>query len=227
MNQQRYKYPRTPHLNFSAGVGGDDLKLDSDRIFINRHVVVTEKLDGENTTLYSDYIHARSLDSGHHPSRAWVKALHASIRSDIPPGWRICGENVYAQHSIVYYQLKSYFYMFSIWNEQNQCLSWADTQEWAEILGLELPPVLYEGIWNKDKIISLVGSLNLDSCEGLVVRNSEQFNFSDFSYNVAKWVRSNHVQTDGAYKLCPSRAESAPHEHWMLREVISNHLLNS
>lgn len=210
MSLQRYKYPRTPHLSFSPGVGRDDLKFDSNQIFINRHVIVTEKLDGENTTLYPNYIHARSLDSRHHPSRTWVKALQASISNDIPPGWRICGENVYAQHSIFYHQLKSYFYVFSIWNEENQCLSWGDTQEWVEILGLELPPVLYEGIWNEAKMISLAENLDLDVCEGYVVRNSEQFDFVDFSYNVAKWVRSNHVQTD---------------EHWMDREVIPNQLL--
>ena len=60
---QRYKYPRTPHLSFSPGVGGDDIKLDSNKIFANCQVVVTEKLDGENTTFYPNYIHARSLDS--------------------------------------------------------------------------------------------------------------------------------------------------------------------
>jgi hypothetical protein len=211
MSSQRYKYPRTPHLSFSPGVGRDDLKLDSNQIFLNRHVIVTEKLDGENTTLYPDYIHSRSLDSRHHPSRAWVKALQASISNDIPPGWRICGENVYAQHSIFYHQLKSYFYVFSIWNEKNQCLSWGDTQEWVEILGLELPPVLYEGIWDEAKMIFLAKNLDLDVCEGYVVRNIEQFDFADFSYNVAKWVRSNHVQTD---------------EHWMDREVIPNQLLS-
>lgn len=210
MSLQWYKYPRTPHLSFSPGVGGDDLKLDSNKIFNNCHVVVTEKLDGENTTLYPDYIHARSLDSHHHPSRAWVKALQASIANDIPAGWRICGENVYAQHSIVYDRLKSYFYMFSIWNEKNQCLSWADTQEWAEILGLELPSVLYEGFWEEKKMISLADNLDLDICEGFVVRNTKQFAFKNFSHNMAKWVRSNHVQTD---------------EHWMYRDVIPNKLL--
>ena len=122
MYYQRYKYPRTPHLSFSPGVGKDDLKHDCDReaypkgnrLFVNCQVVVTEKLDGENTTLYRDYIHARSLDSRHHPSRAWVKALQASIGHDIPQGWRICGENLYARHSIVYENLSSYFYLFSI-----------------------------------------------------------------------------------------------------------------
>lgn len=51
MSSQRYKYPRTPHLSFSPGVGKDDIKLDSNTIFADSQIVVTEKMDGENTTL--------------------------------------------------------------------------------------------------------------------------------------------------------------------------------
>ncbi len=206
---QRYKYPRTPHLSFSPGVGGDDIKLYSNKIFANCQVVLTEKLDGENTTFYPNYIHARSLDSRHHPSRAWVKALQASMGHNIPSGWRICGENLYARHSIAYDNLKSYFYIFAIWNQDNYCLSWSETQEWAEIWDLELPPVMYQGLWDEAKIKAIGENLNRYKCEGYVVRNVEQFHYNDFANNMAKWVRSNHVQSD---------------EHWMSQEVIPNKL---
>jgi ATP-dependent RNA circularization protein (DNA/RNA ligase family) len=207
MPPQLYKYPRTPHLSFSPGVTEDDLKLDRQNIFANCQVVVTEKLDGENTTLYRDYLHARSLDSRHHVSRAWVKALQASIGQDIPLGWRICGENLYAQHAIAYENLTSYFYLFSIWNQDNYCLSWSETLEWAEMLGLALPQVLYQGLWSEAKMRNLAESLNLEQCEGFVVRKIAQFHYQDFAENIAKWVRSNHVQTD---------------EHWMYQEVVPN-----
>ena len=169
-------------------------------------MVVTEKLDGENTTFYRDYIHARSLDSRHHPSRAWVKALQASIAHDIPAGWRICGENLYARHAIAYENLTSYFYLFSIWNQDNFCLSWSETEEWAAMLGLELPRVMYRGLWNEAEIRKIGDHLDLEKCEGFVVRNVEQFHYQDFSQNIAKWVRSNHVQN----------------EHWMYQEVVPN-----
>ena len=211
MDSQRYKYPRTPHLSFSPGVGGDDIKLNSEDLFQDYYVVVTEKLDGENTTLYPDAMHARSLDSRHHPSRAWVKSLQASMSYDIPIGWRICGENVYARHSIAYDNLKSYFYLFSIWNEDNYCLSWSETQEWAKIWGLEIPQVMYEGIWNENQIKEIGKNLDLNKCEGFVVRKSKQFHYKEFVNNMAKWVRNNHVQTD---------------EHWMYKEVIPNKLSN-
>ena len=211
MYSQRYKYPRIPHLSFSPGVGFDDLKLDRDRdrLFADCQIVVTEKLDGENTTLYQDYIHARSLDGRHHPSRAWVKALHASIGRDIPQGWRICGENLYARHSIAYENLSSYFYLFSIWDRDNYCLNWAQTQEWAQMLDLELPKVIYQGVWDKAKIKAIANNIDPEICEGFVVRKVDKFHYNDFAQNMAKWVRPHHVQTD---------------EHWMYREVIPNKL---
>lgn len=207
MSPQLYKYPRTPHLSFSPGVTEDDLKLDRQQIFANCEVVVTEKLDGENTTFYRNYIHARSLNSRHHPSRTWVKALQASIGHNIPVGWRICGENLYARHSIAYDNLTSYFYLFSIWNQDNYCLSWSETEEWAEMLSLELPKVMYRGLWNEAKLKSIANSLNLEQCEGFVVRKTAQFHYQNFAQNIAKWVRSNHIQTD---------------EHWMYRNVVPN-----
>ena len=112
--KQYYKYPRTPHLPWSQGASADDSLLKDSKLFEGQEVVITEKMDGENTTMYPDHIHARSIDSRHHPSRTWVKSLHGSIAHLIPQGWRLCGENLYAQHSIAYEGLKSYFYLFSV-----------------------------------------------------------------------------------------------------------------
>ncbi len=67
----------------------------------------------------------------------------------IPEGWRICGENVYACHSIHYIALTSYFYVFSIWNEKNECLSWDATVAWCKKLGLAHVPLLYRGPYNE------------------------------------------------------------------------------
>jgi hypothetical protein len=97
------KYPRTYHLPWSDGATDDDRVLtdeDLETNFAGRTVVVTEKMDGENTTMYNDCIHARSPDSGPHPSRDWVKNLHAQIQWQIPEGWRISGENLYATHTL-------------------------------------------------------------------------------------------------------------------------------
>ena len=70
------KYPHTPYLAWSPSVDINDEVLDTTSHFEGKEIVVTEKLDGENTTMYHDHIHARSIDSANHPSRNWVRALH-------------------------------------------------------------------------------------------------------------------------------------------------------
>lgn len=210
MNQKRYKYPRTPHLPWSPGGTSDDIALDLTACFEGKSVVVTEKLDGENTTLYRDHLHARSIDSAHHPSREWIKRFHGEIGYQIPEGWRICGENLYARHSLAYDDLESYFYAFSIWNEQNYCLRWQETLEWTALLGLVTPPVLYRGDWDEKRIQDLL--IDVDRVEGYVVRSADGFHYSEFAKNTAKWVRKEHVQTD---------------EHWMFAAVIPNGLKES
>ncbi|MGC5412734.1 RNA ligase family protein, partial [Streptomyces sp. DT225] len=59
----RTHYPRTPHLPWSPGATSDDVRMTDLAALAGTEVVVTEKLDGENTTLYADGLHARSLDS--------------------------------------------------------------------------------------------------------------------------------------------------------------------
>ncbi len=63
----------------------DDKILTSISYFDKKQVVATEKMHGENTTLYQDYIHARSLDSRNHSSRNWIKNFWYQIKNEIPP----------------------------------------------------------------------------------------------------------------------------------------------
>jgi len=175
------------------------------------------KMDGESCSIYRDYVHARSLDSRHHESRSWVKNLQARIGHEIPEGYRICGENLYAKHTIHYHNLPSYFLGFSVWNDKNVCLGWDETLEWFELLGLSHVPVLYEGAWNEQAIRDVFPeTYNGDPCEGFVVRLREPFHYVHFQSSVAKYVearfREELEQTDDSFKP------------WYLREVVRNHL---
>jgi hypothetical protein len=203
--QRRYKYPRTPHLPWSPGATRDDLALHSVAHFEGQEVVVTEKMDGENTTLYRDGLHARSLSSGPHPSRDWIRQRQAEVGYLIPEGWRICGENLFARHSLAYEALPSWFMVFSIWDQGNRCLSWDDTLEWAALLGLEVVPTLYRGPWDARAVKAL--PCPVETTEGYVVRTAAGFPFAAFKERVAKYVRPHHVQTD---------------QHWMMAPVIPN-----
>ena len=205
---KKYKYPKTWFVPQSRSIDDHKRVLSDLSCFEGKDVVITEKLDGENTTMYSDFIHARSLDSKDHPSRHWIKAMHAAIKFSIPEGIRICGENMYATHSIHYIDLLSYFYIFSVW-DSDTCLSWEDTEEWARYLGFPTVPLLYIGEFNLEKFESIVDSLDTEKQEGVVIRNAYSFSIEDFNSNVAKWVRPKHIQTN---------------EHWMNKEVIPNEL---
>jgi len=201
------KYPRTYHLPWSPGATNDDKTMSSTSSFEGREVVVTAKMDGENSSMYRDHIHARSLSYSPHESRNLMKSLWSQIRMDIPEGWRICGENLTAVHSIEYHNLDHFFQVFSIWNEWNVCLSWDETEAYAEMLGLSTVPVLYRGVWDETTLRNLVPSHPNDPCEGYVVRVADSFRYSEFRKLVGKFVRENHVQTD---------------EHWMRKAVVFN-----
>jgi hypothetical protein len=200
--QTRVKYPRTYHLPWSEGVGRDDRVMASiGELIGSSRVIVTEKMDGENTTMYNDYIHARSLDSPNHFTRNWVKNYHAQIAHEIPDGYRICGENLYGQHAIEYSNLPTYFMVFSIWNRAT-CLSWDDTVEWCELLGLQHVPVLLDHeLPTKESLDRLWKYETQDrQSEGYVVRTAEAFEMRDFRWKVGKFVRANHVSSDNHWR---------------------------
>jgi len=193
----RIKYPRTHHAPWSEGMHGDDRRIANMDAFFGKRVIVTEKKDGENTTLYTDGMHARSIDGRHHDSRNWVKGMvWARIAGDLPPGWRVCGENLYAKHSIAYDDLPSYFMGFSLWNERNVRRGWDETKAWFELLGIVSVPVLYDGIYDERLIRALYDSKrDWARSEGYVITLADPISYAQFRTCVAKVVRANHVQT--------------------------------
>jgi hypothetical protein len=205
------KYSRTWHLPWSPGVTKDDRVMNSLDHLNGRRVIVTEKMDGENTTMYSDYIHARSIDSANHESRNWVKQYWSTFCFDIPPEWRVCGENLYAKHSIKYDKLSSYFLGFSIWNDLNECLSWTETLEWFKLLGIKHVPVLYDGVFDESTIKRCWDEKKYNTQEGYVLRVADKFSYREFTTNVLKFVRAGHVGED--------------RHHWRMKQIEPNELL--
>lgn len=200
------KYPRTYHLPWSPGQTKDDRAHADDSAFVGKDVVVTLKMDGENTTMYNDYVHARSLTMEPHPSRNRVKAIHAALAADIPDEWRICGENLTAVHSIKYEDLKGYFLLFSVWNEKNVCLNWEETLEWAALLNVPVVPELYKGPYERKRVEEVFAPFAAEH-EGYVIRLAGEFPYSAFRTSVGKYVRKDHVQTHG---------------HWFRRKMELN-----
>lgn len=208
---KRYKYPRTYHFSFSPGRSSDDkIFNDYEQYFKDKEVVITEKMDGENTTIYNDMCHARSINSAHREYHSWLLNYARSFQYMLNDGERVCGEYLFAKHSIYYENLPSYFMVFSIWNGE-QCLSWEDTVKRCKELNLITVPVLYKGIYDKNKIDEAIKEVANRNGEGIVMRLSSGYSYDNFNTSIIKYVRANHVQTD---------------EHWSNQKIIQNTLKN-
>ena len=207
------KYPRTLHFPWSAEINNDDKVLKSSHFMKGQRIIGTIKMDGENTTLYSDAnkMHARSLDSKHNFTRDEVKSFAASIAHDIPDRWRICGENVWAQHSISYENLLHTFYGFSIWDHRNVALAWDEgndnTLDWFSLIGVHSVTKVYDGIFDENEMKNTAKEVVNAGHEGVVFRLACEIPYNEFQFSVAKYVRANHVQTS---------------DHWMHEEIKRN-----
>ncbi|NJL70066.1 MAG: RNA ligase family protein [Candidatus Competibacteraceae bacterium] len=229
------KYPSTKHFPWTQHSTTDDKIMSAAEVvrnFSGREVAVTEKLDGENTSMYSDHIHARSTSGRPHPSREIVKQMHASIKGLIPDNWRICGENVRQQHSIHYSGLGTYFFVFAIFDENNVCLSYDDTKDFANELGLTMVRELYRGPWDEKAVKACYtgksafdaydvaeyrqSGVKVETSEGYVCRVVDSFPSPEpkkgektWFETLAKFVREDHVTTS---------------EHWMFENPVWNEL---
>lgn len=207
------KYPRTYHVTWS-NLLKDDRMLESDDIFEDEEVIASIKMDGECSTLYNDYTHARSLDSGSHETRNWLKGYWSRFNYQISEGMRICGENLYAQHCIHYDNLRTYFQVFSIWYNMT-CLSWDETLEYSMLLDLDVVPVIYRGVYDKDKIIQAFKDYetNVGRAEGYVIRLAGEFKYGDFRRSVAKYVNPEFREM-----------VNNTHGHWISQKIVPNSL---
>jgi len=214
------KYNRTFHFPWSPGATNDDKIAASVSGLVNVPIVITEKMDGSNTSLESDGCYARTHSGPpSHASFDGLKALHATIKYKIPDYMQLFGEWCYARHSIEYSELPGYFMLFNARNltcASPFWVSWEEVKLWAEEIEVPVVPVLFEGTVSSEKELQeLVESfMNQPSrCggirEGVVARVAKEFWDDDFDHKVLKCVRANHVQTS---------------EHWKDQEIIRNKL---
>jgi hypothetical protein len=202
------KYGRTFHLPISRGATSDDKIMSSLDGLKVHDLVVTEKMDGENTTIHSGGSHARSPDSRYHPSRDWLKAFAAGISPQLSDEERIIGENLYARHSIAYQALPSYFLGFA-WIVGDEVQSRDMTLARFEELSIQPVPTIYRGPYRPGLFDDLAKTLDVNKQEGFVARTAGAFAETAMPDCVGKYVREGHVQTE---------------THWMKAELIPNRL---
>ena len=209
----KIKYPRTFHLPYSEKSTSDDKIMKSDTHFIGKEVVVTIKMDGENTTIYRDTSHARSLNSlFDSEDRRWIETFRMLyVENKLDPNMRVCGENLFYKHTCSYDNLKSMFYGFSTWNG-NTCLSWDDTLKIFNELNIQPVDVIYRGMYDKELILKLFREYDSNNInEGFVVRLVDSFDISEFKTSLNKFVKNTFV---------------IPSKHWKY-DVKQNNILDS
>lgn len=211
------KYPRTPHLPWSPGGTSDDKKIKSIDYFLDKNIIIPEKMDGSNVCLQSNNCFARSHSSQpNHPSFDAFKSLHSQVKHLIPDNLQIFGEWLFAKHSIYYDNLPSWLMIFGVRDLKNKTwASWEEVALWGQELKVATVPLLFEGAApdKEDKLINLINNFTDqksslgEAREGIVIRLSGSFSDIDFSKSIAKWVRKDHVQTD---------------DHWKHQQIIKN-----
>jgi|688.fasta_scaffold51886_4 hypothetical protein len=202
------KYPRTYHLPFSPEVHSDDKICDLgdlNRIIDEKiEVVILVKLDGGNACLSKDGVFARThAQETSCPTFDFIKNVHyyQNLNDLTEQNLKIFGENMFAVHSIVYENLKDYFYVFNILDENsNNFLSHDEVDEWATAHKMQVVPKIYEGVipsltWLEKYLALMLSKNDLGGPrEGFVIRTKKAFSSDDFSKNVFKYVRKDHVQ---------------------------------
>jgi hypothetical protein len=144
------QYPK--HLNLS---------LNAAQILLKEQAVVAQaSWQQEVISVYNNYCHAHNVEHAL-DAQVYLGSAAASIQQDLPAAWRICGIMQAEQ-----------FYVLTIWNEHNTCLSWADTQIWAALLGLRLWLVVAE--------THNLTTLSLEQASPYFIRPSAALSMLDF-----------------------------------------------
>lgn len=198
--RNRVRHPRTHHLPWSETVSPDD-EVNRDLSGLEgKEIVLSVKMDGEQTTMYSDGIHGRGQKYGPRgaENRSVIRGIHARIAADIPEGWRVCGENLQGQRTIKYAYLADRFQVYGIWDAHDVLLPWDETLEWCGMLDLTPVKVLWRGLYDPAAIkAACVPVVDGDEAEGGVVRPSGAVPHQDFRKVVAKYVRAGHQPVHG------------------------------
>lgn len=187
-----YKAPRTPHLPWSAGRGPGEFELTEKELegWGGREVVVTLKLDGALASIYhGGYVHGRRVTTFEATEGDRIKSLAAEVGWDLPTGFRVVGASLSPTTRNLSPHPRGFFPVFSVWRA-GECLPWSETLEWAELLGLTTPPVLYQGPWQPGVIRTLDwAGFEGGPMDGYVVRPAGSFSLREYRSQVGKFVR--------------------------------------
>lgn len=181
-------YPRTPYLREpDAGAAGDRVVPVAERsAWLHRPVVVEEKLDGANVTIWLDGGRVRVASRGGPgamdragqlgPLRAWVSRQYDALRAMLDGGRVLYAEWLWLTHTVRYDRLPDHLVALDIWHAGSGFAEVPERDEQVRAARLAGPPRLFAGVLGSvDALDALIGRSRFGATpmEGVVLRRDD------------------------------------------------------
>ncbi|MGI9002004.1 MAG: RNA ligase family protein [Pseudonocardia sp.] len=181
-------YPRTPYLWTPDGGAAGDLVLDPGERpdWLQRPVVVEEKVDGANVSVWCDGGRVQVASRGGPdamdragqlgPLRARVGAAHDELAALLDGDWVLYGEWLWLSHTIHYERLPDHLIVLDLWHPKSGFADLPERDERVGASGLIIPPRLFSGVLGSaDAILGLMGPSRFGTAlmEGVVLRRGD------------------------------------------------------
>jgi hypothetical protein len=181
-------YPRIPYLWPSdVATAGDRVVPDVEReLWFHRHVVVEEKIDGANVTIWWEDGRPRvasrggpdAMDRGGQlgPLRAWADRRYEVLRPMLEGGAVLYAEWLWLSHTVVYEALPDYLVALDVLRPDSGLLALPERDELCRRARLAVPPRLFSGVLRSvAALLDLIGPSGLGSqpMEGVVIRRDD------------------------------------------------------
>jgi hypothetical protein len=183
-------YPRTPHLWPPAGSTGR-LVVPREDVpeWLSEPVVVEEKLDGANVSLWLDPATGRVEVASRGGAgaqdragqlgrlRAWVADRQEALTGLLADGWVLYGEWLWLEHGIRYDRLPDWLIALDLWHADRGFAPLDKRDIRCREAGLARPPRLFQGaVRDEGRLRQLLAGSALSSdrpAEGLVLRRAD------------------------------------------------------
>jgi hypothetical protein len=143
---------------------------EQEDFFEQHEVVVTLKNEGESFVGYPNFSHGRF------PTNELPKAINDILKTKLPVlDEEMC---ILGQYKDDVLQLQS------IWVE-NYCLDWEETKDIADLMGLPMSKVIYEGIFDKKLITECFSNGKHEDIIGYNIRLKDSFKMFDIYKSMA------------------------------------------
>ena len=181
-------YPRTPYLwTPDAGAAGDRVVEPRERPdWLKRPVVVEEKLDGANVSVWWENERPRVASRGGPdamdragqlgPLRGWAGASHDQLASLLANDWVLYGEWLWLTPTVHYNRLPDHLVVLDLWHPESGLADLTERDERARAYGLVVPPRLFTGVLESmDALLELMGTSRFGTApmEGVVLRRDD------------------------------------------------------